>query len=448
MVSEQRSSKTMKYGLFVQSICVLRISQERFMTYEQETLKAGEQQEEILHFPFPFADHSLECPAEYRHLRQECPVAKVHMPHGGDAFLLTRYADVVKAFTDPAYDLIQRADGNVPRLEAGNVTGVTVEGESLFSVSNARHNKVRRLTTQAFTVQNANALRPRVIEVTNELIDAMESKGPPADLFEDYAIQTPMTVLCELLNIPQGDEKLFRKWGKSIISTTATEQERAGQWGQMMQYLAGVIEREKMQPGNNLLSTLIKAREQGGDAVITQAELYSFAIGLIAAGFETVSTSFTNSAFLLLQRPELLEQLKARIDDQEYIASAIEEILRVTSIGPGRPRITRSEVELGGVTIPNGEVVFLSPTSANHDESVFPDAEKIDFERQVNPMISFGRGIHACLGQQIARMEMQVLWSTLLKRLPTIRLAVPPSEVPWRPDETLTFGPSALPVTW
>lgn len=215
-----------------------------------------------------------------------------------------------------------------------------------------------------------------------------------------------------------------------------------------MQYLGGVIEHENKQPGNNVLSTLLKAREQGGDAVVTQPELYSFAVGLIAAGFETVSTTFTNSAFILLQRPELLEQLKSNIDNHEYIATAIEEILRITPIGPGRPRITRSEVELGGATIPNGEVVFLSSYSANYDESVFQNADKIDFERQANPMISFGRGIHACLGQQIARMEMQVLWSTLLKRLPSIRLAVASSDVPWRPDETLTFGPAALPVTW
>lgn len=417
------------------------------MTHEQETIKAEEQQE-LLAFPFPYADHSMECPAEYGRLRQECPVAKVHMPYGGDAFLLTRYTDVVKAYTDPQYDLIQLSDGDVPRLEAGRVTGVTEEGESLFSVSNARHNKIRRLVTQAFTVQSANTLRPRVVDVTHELIDAMERKGPPADLFEDYAIQTPMAVICDLLGVPQKDEKLFRRWGKSIISTTATNQERAEQWGQMMQYLGGVIEREKKQLGTNVISTLIKAREQGGDEVITQPELYSFAVGLIAAGFETVSTTFTNSAFLLLQRPELVEQLKSNIDDPGYIASAIEEILRITPIGAGRPRITRSEVELGGVTIPNGEVVLLSSTSANYDESIFQHADEIDFERQANPMIAFGRGIHACLGQQIARMELQVLWSTLLKRLPAVHLAVSPSEVPWRPDETLTFGPAALPVAW
>lgn len=417
------------------------------MTHEQETIKAEEQQK-LLAFPFPYADHSMECPAEYERLRQECPVAKVHMPYGGDAFLLTRYTDVVKAYTDPQYDLIQLSDGDVPRLEAGRVTGVTEEGESLFSVSNARHNKVRRLVTQAFTVQSANTLRPRVVEVTHELINAMERKGPPADLFEDYAIQTPMAVICDLLGVPQKDEKLFRRWGKSIISTTATDQERAEQWGQMMQYLGGVIEREKKQLGTNVISTLIKAREQGGDEVITQPELYSFAVGLIAAGFETVSTTFTNSAFLLLQRPELVEQLKNNIDDPGYIASAIEEILRITPIGPGRPRITRSEVELGGTPIPSGEVVFLSSTSANYDESIFQHANEIDFERQANPMIAFGRGIHACLGQQIARMELQVLWSTLLKRLPAVHLAVSPSEVPWRPDETLTFGPSALPVAW
>ncbi|MBA2393182.1 MAG: cytochrome P450 [Ktedonobacteraceae bacterium] len=417
------------------------------MTHEQETIKAEEQQE-LLAFPFPYADHSMECPAEYGRLRQECPVAKVHMPYGGDAFLLTRYTDVVKAYTDPQYDLIQLSDGDVPRLEAGRVTGVTEEGESLFSVSNARHNKIRRLVTQAFTVQSANTLRPRVVDVTHELIDAMERKGPPADLFEDYAIQTPMAVICDLLGVPQKDEKLFRRWGKSIISTTATNQERAEQWGQMMQYLGGVIEREKKQLGTNVISTLIKAREQGGDEVITQPELYSFAVGLIAAGFETVSTTFTNSAFLLLQRPELVEQLKSNIDDPGYIASAIEEILRITPIGAGRPRITRSEVELGGVTIPNGEVVLLSSTSANYDASIFQHADEIDFERQTNPMIAFGRGIHACLGQQIARMELQVLWSTLLKRLPAVHLAVSPSEVPWRPDETLTFGPAALPVAW
>lgn len=418
------------------------------MTHEQEAIRAEEQSEELLAFPFPYADHSMECPAEYGRLRQECPVAKVHMPYGGDAFLLTRYADVVKAYTDPQYDLIQLADGDVPRLEADRVTGVTEEGESLFSVSNARHNKIRRLVTQAFTVQSANTLRSRVVDVTHELIDAMEHKGPPADLFEDYAIQTPMAVICDLLGVPQKDEKLFRRWGKSIISTTSTEQERAEQWGQMMQYLGGVIEREKKQLSNNVISTLIQAREQGGDAVITQPELYSFAVGLIAAGFETVSTTFTNSAFLLLQRPELVEQLKSNIDDQAYIASAIEEILRITPIGPGRPRITRSEVELGGTTIPSGEVVFLSSTSANYDESIFQHADEIDFERQTNPMITFGRGIHACLGQQVARMELQVLWSTLLKRLPAVHLAVSPSEVPWRPDETLTFGPSALPVAW
>ena len=437
---------------FVESIRILLrihdISQERCMTHEQETIKAKEQQEEILSFPFPFAKHSLECPAEYGRLRQECPVAKVHMPYGGDAFLLTRYADVAKAFTDPQYDLIQMSDGNVPRLEAGRVAGVTEEGESLFSVSNARHNKVRRLVTQAFTVQSANALRPRVVEVTNELINAMERKGPPADLFEDYAIQTPMTVISELLGVPRKDESLFRKSAQLILSTTITEQERAEQWGQMMQYLAGIIEHEKKQPGNSVIGTLIKAREQGSDEVITEPELYSFAIGLIAAGFETVSTTFTNSAFILLQRPELLEQLKGHIDDQEYVALAIEELLRITPAGFGRPRITRSEVELGGVTIPNGEVVFLSSTSANYDEAVFQDADKIDLERQTNPMIAFGRGIHSCIGQQIARMEMQVLWSTLLKRLPAIRLAVPTSEVPWRPDETLIFGPAALPITW
>jgi cytochrome P450 len=130
------------------------------------------------------------------------------------------------------------------------------------------------------------------------------------------------------------------------------------------------------------------------------------------------------------------------------LARAIEEILRVTPIGEGRPRITREPVQLGETTIPAGEVLFLVLHAANHDPSVFPDARAIRFDRDMQPILSFGRGIHACLGQQIARMELQVLWQTLLTRLPVVRLAVPPSEVPWRESETLTFGPAHLPVTW
>jgi cytochrome P450 len=208
-----------------------------------------------------------------------------------------------------------------------------------------------------------------------------------------------------------------------------------------------LVEQERKQPGNTVLGTLVKAFEQG-DEVITQQEMLSFAGGIIAAGFETVSTTFTNSAFLLLQRPDLIAQLQERLDDPARMAMAIEEILRITPIGLGRPRIARSDVTLSGTTIHPGEVMMLDILSANRDESVFPHAQVVDFDREANPMISFGRGIHACLGQQIARMELRVLWSTLLQRLPRIRLAVPPEEVPWRPDETATFGPAHLPVTW
>jgi cytochrome P450 len=132
------------------------------------------------------------------------------MPYGGDALLVTRHADVVKAFTDPQCGLIQAADGDVPRLEAGEVVGSGNERATLTSVSDARHNQIRRLVTQAFTVKSANDLAPRVVTVTNELVDAMERSGSPADLFEDYAIQTPMTVICDLLGVPRQDEHLFR----------------------------------------------------------------------------------------------------------------------------------------------------------------------------------------------------------------------------------------------
>jgi cytochrome P450 len=417
------------------------------MSHEQLTSTDKNKQEEIPSYPFPFADHSLECPAMYDQLREQCPVARVHMPFGGDAYLLTKHTDVVQAWTDPKCGVIQASDGDVPRREVSQAGAGGGEMVTIMSVPDARHNQTRRLVTRAFTVKAANDLAPRVEEVTNALIDAMERKGPPADLFEEYAIQTPMTVICDMLGVPRDDEPLFREWGKVIVSHTMTDEEKQARWKQLMAYLLPLAEQERQHPGNTVFGTLVKAYEQG-DEVITQQEMLSFAAALIGAGFETVSTTFTNSAFLLLQRPDLIAQLRERLDSPERLASAIEEILRITPIGLGRPRIARADVTLSGVTIHPGEVMMLDILAANRDESVFPQAHEVDFDREYNPMVTFGRGIHACLGQQIARMELRVLWSTLLRRQPTVRLAVPPEEVPWRPDETATFGPAHLPVIW
>lgn len=417
------------------------------MSEEQVIHAAETESQDTPSYPFPFAPHSLDIPPEYEHLRNECPVSKVHMPHGGDAFFLARYDDIAKAFSDPRCGMIQRSDGDVPRLETGVVTGTSDNNASLFSVSDARHNKLRRTVTQAFTVQAANKLRPRVVEVTHALVDAMERSGAPADLFEDYAIQTPMTVLCELLGVPRQEEKLLREAARAIISTTVSPEEQQAQRMKLVRYLTPAIEQARTNPGENVLGLLARAHEQG-DEVMTAPEMYAFAIGLIAAGFETVSTTFTNSAFIVLQKPEVVAELRVRLEQPDDLSAAIEELIRVTPIGAGRPRITRDSVQFGETAVPAGEVLMLSTLAANHDASVFPDANSIRFDREIRPILSFGRGIHACLGQQIARMEMQVLWHTLLTRLPAVHLAVAPSEVPWRPDETLTSGPAHLPVSW
>jgi cytochrome P450 len=418
------------------------------MSQESLTSTDGAHQKELPSYPFAFAEHSLEVPEEYDRLRQQCPVARVHLPYGGDAFVPTRYREIAQAFSDPKCDAIHASDGDVPRLEAGSVTGTEgSEAASIFAVSNARHNKLRRVIGPAFTVQAANKLRPRVIEVTNALVDNMQRSGPPADLFEDYAIRVPMAVLCEMLGIPQQEEHLYRESARIMISTTASPQEKQMQAMKLVQYLAPIIQQAQANPADNILGLLVRAQKQG-DEVMTEREMYGFAMAVIGAGFETVSTTFTNSAFILLQQPELKAQLRTHLDQPDQLANAIEEILRVTPIGHGRPRITREPVQLGETTVPAGEVVFLAPTAANYDPEAFPDARAIRFDREMKPIMSFGRGIHACLGQQIARMELQVLWQTLLTRLPDIHLAVAPSEVPWREDDALTFGPAHLPATW
>jgi cytochrome P450 len=406
--------------------------------------------EEVLAYPFPLAEYSLELadPTIYERLQAACPVAHVRMPVGGQAVLLTRHADVVKAFTDPHVGIVQISDGDIPRRGRGRGPGVGSEMASLFSVPDTRHNQIRRVVTQWVTVKAANTLAHRVAEVTNELVDAMERSGPPADLFEDYAVKTPMAVICELLGVPRQDEPQFRQWARVFSSVETLPEEVRAQQKQMVQYLLALIQQERKLPRDNVLGTLVKAQEQG-DEVLTEEEMFSFAMTLSIAGFETVSTSFTNSAFILLQRRDLLAQLRERLDDPARTMTAIEEILRMTPLETaGHPRIARDDVEFSGCPIKKGEVLLLDFRAANRDPSVFPHAQEVDFDRDPNLQITFGRGLHACLGQQIARMELRVLWSTLLTRLPTVRLAVPPAEIPWRPAESVTIGPAHLPVTW
>lgn len=417
------------------------------MSHEQQS-PAETPGEAITAFPIPFADHSLELPEEYDRLRQQCPFARVHMPYGGDALLPTRYEEIAQGFANPKCRAIQKSDGDVPRLEAGYTIGAdNSEITSLFAVSDERHNKLRRVVASAFSVSAANRLRPRVAEVTNALVDAMERRGPPADLFEDYAIQVPMTVVCEMLGVPQQQEHLYRESARVLFSISASPEQKQAQSRKLLDYLRPVIAQAQADPGENVLGLLARAHEQG-DEVMTERELYGFAMGVINAGFETVSTTFTNSAFIVLQRPELKEQLRARLDQPDRLANAVEELLRVTPIGQGRPRITHEPVMLGQTSIPAGEVLFLTTHGGNYDPAVFPDPRSIDFDRDLRPILTFGRGIHICLGQQIARMEMQVLWQTLLTRLPGVELAVAPAEVTWRDADMLTFGPANLPVRW
>jgi cytochrome P450 len=181
-----------------------------------------------------------------------------------------------------------------------------------------------------------------------------------------------------------------------MISTTAAPQEKRAQAMKLMQHLTPIIKEAQTNPGDNVLGLLVRAQKQG-DKVMTESEMYGFAMAVIGAGFETVSTTFTNSAFIVLQRPELVEQLRTNLEQPDQLANAIEEILRVTPIGEGRPRITRETVQLGETSIPAGEVLFLVPHAANYDSSVFPDAHEIRFDRELPPILSFGRGISDAL---------------------------------------------------
>jgi nocardicin N-oxygenase len=236
----------------------------------------------------------------------------------------------------------------------------------------------------------------------------------------------------------------FREWSDAILSTNAYSPEHVtAAYGQIAGFIAREVARRRTEPGDDLLSALVQARD--GEESLTEAELVVFGIVLLVAGYETTANQIANSVYALLTEPERAELLRVH---PELLPGAVEELLRVVPLGiVSMPVVAAADIELGGVLIRAGEPVMVARASANRDEAVFPRPEEIDFERANNPHMAFGHGAHYCLGAQLARMELQVAIASLLNRFPELRLAVPAEEVPWKTG-ALVRGVRALPVTW
>jgi cytochrome P450 len=305
-----------------------------------------------------------------------------------------------------------------------------------------KHTRLKKPISNAFLPSAVARLRPRIQDIVNELIDAFPGSGD-IELVSAFALPLPLIVICEYLGIPVEDRALFQRWSYVLSQDPFQHPEAdlkaASQ--EFTDYFTKLAAERRTRLGNDLLSELVKGRDQG---VFSEQELLSTILLLIIAGHKTVANMVGNGTLLLLRHPEQLAMLRAT---PGLIPSAVEEILRYEgSAAWASLRVATEPMQLGGVNIPKGSFVHLSLSSAGHDPEVYDDPERFDITRTPNRHLSFGYGTHFCIGAPLARLQGEIAFSTLLRRLPRFELAVPTEEVVWLADSSLSRGLEALPI--
>ncbi|MFD7921079.1 cytochrome P450 [Streptomyces sp. NPDC059740] len=393
----------------------------------------------------PPAGCPFDPPAEFARLRADEPVSRISLADGTQAWLATRYADVRAILGDTRFS----SDTTLPGYPLSGMTGgsTTSRHRGFIRMDPPEHTRLRRMVTREFMVKRVEAMRPEVQRITDELCDRMaeaHAAGEPIDLVEALALPVPSLVISLLLGVPYDDHDLFQRLTGTLLSRTVTEDERAVAREELRGYLHHLVLGKEKQPGEDILSRLIVEQEQPGE--LTHEDVVSFAALLLIAGHETTANMIGLSALTLMQDRETADRLR---EEPGLVRGAVEELLRFHSIIRNGPRrVATEDIEVGGVLIRAGEGVVTAVPSANRDQEVFEDADRLDVCRpNAQHHVAFGYGIHQCLGQALARVELQVVIATLLRRFPDMRPAAPVEEIPFRTDMAI-YGCHSLPVTW
>lgn len=396
-------------------------------------------QPDVPRFPLPPPDVPYDPAPGMRKIMEKCPVSQIRLPDDSPAWLVTGFSEAREVFTDQRYS---RALIFAPGRKQFGVD--VAAADSILSLDPPEHSRLRKLVAGAFTGRRIQALRPRIAQLVDELIDGMLAGPHPTDLVQMFSLPLPSQVICLLLGVPFEDTGKFHAWSNTIFgdwSRSPEAIERA--YAEIGAYLAELIARKRETPQDDLVSVLIDARDAGGR--LSEGELVNFCFALLAAGHETTANMINLSFAALCQNPEQLDRLRA---DPGLLPGAVEELLRYVTLATiGMPRITREEVRLGGITIPEGETVIPSFNVANRDPAAFEEPDRLDVGREPRPHLAFGAGVHHCVGAQLARIELQEAFRGLLTRLPGLRMAVPMSDLEFHAGQAIT-SMRELPVTW
>jgi len=380
--------------------------------------------------------------ALYDVLRTEAPVREIIAPGGTKVWLVTRYDDAKAALTDARLSKdIEIGQKVIQRNTTGEAGGMVFAAELAAHMMNTDppdHTRLRKQVNKVFTMRAVEKLGPRIEETATGLLDAMEGQDQ-VDLMQAFAYPLPMAVICELLGVPADDRERFQGWVPTQLSGGDPES-MAQATMSLVGYLHELVESKRSDPADDLLTGLVRSSDDGK---LNTQELVSMAFLLLVAGHETTVNLIGNGMFALLRHPDQFAALRA---DRSLLPGAIEEFLRYESpVNTSSLRFTTEPIELGGVVIPEGELVVVALTSANRDESQFPDGSSLNVCRQSSGHLSFGHGIHYCIGAPLARVEAQIAFDRLMDRFPNIRLAADPADLQWQPGTALR-GLKTLPV--
>ncbi|MFD8986095.1 cytochrome P450 [Streptomyces sp. NPDC059564] len=378
----------------------------------------------------------------YARLRARGPVHHVRTPDGEELWLVVGHEACRTAFTDPRLSRDWRRSGDIGQIINAD-RDHPVLAHMLMS-DPPDHTRLRRLVAREFTPRRIESLAPRIQQITDELLDAMEANPRRrADLVNDFAFPLPMTVICELLGVPELDREAFRGWSNEIVARSSPEAE-AAVYAEVPRYLTELIDAKRAAPGDDLLSAMIHAVDEGGDR-LSPDELIGMSLLILIAGHETTVNMIGNGMRALFAHPEQLADLRA---DPGLLDGALEEMLRYDGpVETCTERLALEDVEMGGVVIPAGSTVLITMADADRDPARFEEPDRFDIRRDARGHIAFGHGLHYCLGAPLARMEGRIALRSLLERFPDLDGDADEAKLVWVRG-MLIRGVRELPVRW
>ena len=390
-----------------------------------------------IHVPASRGVCPFDPPPVYEQARREDPVTQVTLFDGSTAWMVTRYEDVRAVLGDQRFS----SEPHWPQFPftSPGRRQLSADGVSLMRMDDPEHARLRRMLTSDFMPKTMEALRPRVQAIADDLLDKMTTGRTEADLVAEFSLPLPSLVICLLLGVPYEDHEFFQRCSRTMLSNSSAQADTEGARQSMLEYMTALTAQKHQNPDDGILSRLTQRED------LTDEQAARLGLILLVAGHETTASMLALSVLALLRNPKQLARLRA---EPELINGAVEELLRyLTVVHPGLARVAKEDVVIGGTTIPAGDGVLCMINTANRDEDAFLEGDGLDVARDARRHVAFGFGVHQCLGQTLARVELQVALAAVLSRLPNLRLDAEFDDIQFR-HEMLIFGVHSLPITW